>query len=85
MVVIDSALHCALTAASMTRMTSLTYILLVSFLSNVGLIAYLDSNWQDGIAFIGRHSMRFEVKNIGMDYLTLVQALTKYHISHFGH
>ena len=60
MVIIHSALYCALTAASMTRMTSLTYILLVCFICNFVLTVSLNGDGQDDIMFIGRQSTRFD-------------------------
>jgi len=84
-VVIQSASHRAWTAACMTRMTSLTYILLVSFISNLVLIIRLTSNRQDDITFVGHQSLRFEVLNVGLAYPTLAHALTNYHVSQFGH
>jgi len=73
-VVIHSALRCALTAASVTGMTLLTYILLVNFLCSLVLIISLKSNGQDDIRFIGRQSMRVEAYNIGIAYPTLAHA-----------
>jgi len=52
-VVIHSASHCALTAASMTRMTSLTYILLVSVVCNLVSIVEVNHNGRDDITLIG--------------------------------
>jgi len=60
-VVIHSTLHCALTAASMTCMTSLTNMLLVSFVCNLVLIISLNINGQDDITVNGYQSMRFEI------------------------
>jgi len=73
-VFIHSASHCILTGASMTHMTSLTDILLVSFISNLVLTFWLTSNGQDDITFIGCQSMRVEVYSIGMAYSTLAHA-----------
>ena len=42
-------------------MTSLNYILLVSFVCNLVLIVSLNSEVQDDITFIGRQLMRFDV------------------------
>jgi len=58
----------------MTHMTSLSYILLVSFIGNLVLILSLKSDGQDDITFIGRQSTRLDVKKIGMAYPTLAHA-----------
>jgi len=58
----------------MPRMTSLTYIVLVSFVCNLVLIVSLNSDEKDDITFIGHQSTRFAVWNIGMAYLTLAHA-----------
>jgi len=60
-VVIHSASYFALTAALMSRMTSLTYILLVSFVCNLVLIVSLNRDGQDDITFIGCQSMSGDV------------------------
>jgi len=73
-VVTHAASHRALPAASMTRKTSLTYISLVSFISDLVLIVWLISAGQDDIMFIGRQSLIFAVYSIGMAYLTLAHA-----------
>ena len=70
-VVTHSASHCVLTAASMTRMTSLTYIVLVSFVCNLVSIVEVNHNGQDDITLIGCQLMWFAVQNIGLAYLTL--------------
>jgi len=56
MVVIHLGLHCALTAPSMSSMTSLTYILRVNFVTNLDIAFSLNYNWQDDIEFIGSQS-----------------------------
>jgi len=84
-VVIHSAPYCALTTASMTRLTSLTDILFVSFVCNLVWIVLPDSDGQDNITFLAYPSTRFAVKNIGMAYPTLPHAYTNYHVSQFGH
>jgi len=58
----------------MTRMTSLTYILLVSFVCILVLIVWVNSGGQDDITFIGRQSLSFDVENIGMAYPTFAHA-----------
>ena len=60
-VVIHPGLYCAFTAQDMTCMTSLTKMLLLSFVSNLFLVFRLNSNWQDDIMFIGRQSMLLEI------------------------
>ena len=57
----NPASYCASTAASMTRMTSLTYIVLLSFVCNLVLIVSLNSDGQDDITFIGCQATRFDV------------------------
>jgi len=52
---------CALTARLMTRMTSLTYILLLNFVSNIGFAFSYNHNKQVDIKFAGRLSTRFRV------------------------
>ena len=51
--VIHLGLYCALTAFSLTRMTSLTSILLVNFVPNLGFAFSLNRNRQDDIKFVG--------------------------------
>jgi len=84
-VVIDSASHCALTAASMTRTTSLTYIVVVSFGCNLVSIVKHNCYGQDDITVIGRQILRFAVYIIVMAYLTLAAALTNHHVSPHYH
>jgi len=59
--VIHSALHCVLPAASMTRMTLLTYISLVSVVCNLVSIIKLSHKGQDDITLIDRQLKRFAV------------------------
>jgi len=66
-------------------MASLTQILLVSFVSNLVLVFWVNSNWQDDINLIGRQSMLFGVYNIAMAHPTFANAQTNYHVSQFGH
>jgi len=84
-IVIQLASHWVLTSASMTRMTSLTYILLVSFISNLVFIVWLTSNGQDNIRFIGCQSMRFEVESIGIASLILAHAYANCYVWQFGY
>ena len=58
----------------MNCMTSLTYILLVSFVCNLVSIVSLNCDGQDGITSIGHQPTRFDVQNIGMAYQTLAHA-----------
>jgi len=69
----------------MTRMTSLTGILLVSIVCNLVLIVKLNRNGQDDIMLIGRQFMTFAGQNIGMAHPTLAHALTNYYVSQFDH
>jgi len=52
-VVIQTGLYWAQTAPSMTRMTSLTEILLLNFVTNLGFAFSHNSDWQTNIEFIG--------------------------------
>jgi len=69
----------------MTRMTSLTYFLLVRFVCNLVFIVKLNRNGQVDITLNGRQLMRFAAYNIGMAYRTVAYVLTNYHVSQFGH
>ena len=59
--VIDPSSDCALTAHPMTRVISLNQILLVYFVSILGLAFYCHCNWQVHLIFAGRLSTRFRV------------------------
>ena len=60
-VVIDKDSHCALTAPSITRMTSLTQIALGNFVSNLFFAFLLNRNRQDDINLFHCESTRFGV------------------------
>jgi len=83
-VVIHPTSHCALTAPTMTRMTLLTYILLERFISNLVLVFWLNSNWQDGMKCIGHQTMSVGVSNIGMAHATVAHPQTNDHVSQLG-
>jgi len=55
-VVIQPDSYSTLTAPSMTRMTSLTHILLVNLITNLGFGFSLNSNWHTDMEFIGCHT-----------------------------
>jgi len=54
MAVMHTGSYCALTAPSMTRMTSLTYKLLVNFVTYLVFTFALNSNRKDDNRLIGR-------------------------------
>jgi hypothetical protein len=58
-VVVGIDLSCALTALSMTRMTSLTKILLALFVTNIAFALSLNSYLQKETKRVGRHSVQF--------------------------
>jgi len=60
-------------------------MLIVSFVSNVVLIVWVNSNWQNDITFIGRQSMRLDFCNIGVADPILAHAQMNYHVSQFRH
>jgi len=80
-VIIRTGSHSRLTAPSMTQMTSLTYILLVQFVSNWICGFSLNSNRQHDIKFIHCLSPWFGHKNFCMACTTLAHAQTYHHIS----
>jgi len=69
----------------MTFMTSLIWILLVSIISKLVQVFWLNCNRQDYIEVIGCLLMEFRVYNIGMAQPTIAQAQTNYHVLQFGH
>jgi hypothetical protein len=85
MVVIPTDLRCALTTPSMTRMPSLTDILLVNFVFNIDCAFSLTYKRHDDIMLIDRQSTRLVVLNVCVAYTTLAHAQTNYHVSQFGH
>jgi hypothetical protein len=84
-VVIQNDSSCALTAHSMTRMTSLTYILLAYFIRNIAFALSLYSHRQMETEYSGHLAVRLGFKNIHMLRSTLAHAQTNYHVSQFGH
>jgi hypothetical protein len=78
-------LSCALTALSMTRMTSLTKILLVHFITNITFALSLNSHMQKEPEHFGRLTVRLDVKNFHMVRSTLAHAQMNYHCLQFGH
>jgi len=85
MVIIHSGSGCALNATSMTRMTSLTYILIVDFVLHLGFDFSLNRNRQDDIMLIGRLSTWLVVENFRMACTTGAHTLTNRCVSQFGH
>ena len=77
-------LHCALTASSMTRMPSLTQILLVNFVYSLDYAFSRICKRQGYIRLINRRSSSFGVENFHMACMTLAHAQTNYHVSQFG-
>jgi len=84
-VVIHTDSYYALTAPSMTRMTSVTQILLVNSVSNLVVAFSLTCNRQYDIKLFDPQSTRFGVYNYCMTHMTLAHALMNYHVSQFGH
>jgi hypothetical protein len=85
MVVIHTDSRCAMTAPSMTRMSSLSETLLVNFILSLNCAFSLIHKRQDDIALINCQSTRFGVETVRMAYITLVQAQMHYHISQYSH
>ena len=85
MVVIPTDLGYALTIPSMTRMPSLTNILLVNFVFNIDCAFSLRCRRNDNIMLIDRQSTWFGVWNVCMAQTTLAHAQTNYRVSQFGH
>jgi len=83
-VAIHPSSRCALTAPSMSCMTSWTSILIVSFVSNLILVFGFISNPHDDIIFIGHPSTRLGVWNIGEAHPTVEHAQTNYDVLQFG-
>jgi len=68
-----------------TSTTSLTQLLWVHFVSNLGFAFSLNHNGQDDIMLVRCLSTWFGVENFCMAHLTLAHALTNFHISQFGY
>jgi len=84
-VVIQTDSYWALTAPSMTRMTSLTYILLVNFVTNLVFAFLLNSNWHKEIKYIGCLTAWFGFWDFHMVCTTIAHPQTNYCISQFVH
>jgi len=85
MVAMHTGLYCALTAPSMTCMTSHTSKLLVNFVTILDLAFALNGNREDDNWLIGRLMAWFGVDYIRMVRTTLAHAQMNYHVSQFGH
>jgi hypothetical protein len=85
MVVIPTDSRCVLTTPSMTRMPSLTNILLVNFVFNIDCVLSLNCRRHDDIMVIDCQSTWFGVWNIRVAHMTLAHAQTNYRVSQFGH
>jgi len=85
MIIIQTDLYRTLTAPSITPMTSLTYILLVNFVTNLVCAFLLNSNCNGAMEFIGRLAAKFGHSNFRMVRTTIALAQTNYHVSQFGH
>jgi len=79
-VVIQTDSYCALTALSMTRMTSLSDILLVYFVANITFAISLNNHWQREIEFISHRKARFRFYNLRMVRSSLPHAQMNYHV-----
>ena len=84
-VVIYPGSSCALTAPSLSRITSLTQSLLLNVISTFGFAFSLNRNRKDDRKFVGCLSTRFGVQNFRMAHTTLAHTLKNYHVSQFGH
>jgi hypothetical protein len=84
-VVVQIDLACELTALTLTRMTSLTEILLAHFVTNIAFALSLNSHLQNKIERDGRFTAQFGFQNFHMVRSTLAHAQTNYHVSQFGH
>jgi hypothetical protein len=84
MVVIRPDSRRAMTAPSMTRMSSLRETLLVNFIFSVDCAFSLIRKRQDDIALISCHSTWFEVWTVYMARMTLAHAQTNYHFLQYS-
>lgn len=82
-VTIHPGLHCTWTATSITRLTSLTWILSVNYVWIVIFPFSLNCNRRDNIKFVGCLSTRFGVWKFYMARTTIAHAQTKSHVSQF--
>jgi len=79
MVVIHTDSHCAMTAPSMTRMSSLSETLLVNFIFILDCALSLICKRQDDIVLISCPLTLFGVWTIRMARMTLAHAQINYH------
>jgi hypothetical protein len=85
MVVIHTDSRCAMTAPSMTRMSSLCATLLVNFFFGLDWVFSLIPNRQDDIVLISCQSTWFGVWTIRMARMTQVaHAQMNYHVSQYS-
>jgi len=79
MVVIHTDSRCAITAPSMTRMSSLAETLLVNFIFSLDCALSLIRKRQDDIVLISCQSTLFGVWTVRMGHMTLAHVQTNYH------
>ena len=84
MVVIHTDLHCAMTAPSMARMSSLSETLLVNFIFSLDCAFSLILKRQDVIVLISCQSTWFRVWTVYMARMTLAHAQTNYHFLQYS-
>jgi len=84
MVVIHTDSRCAITASSMTRMSSLSETLLVNFIFGLDCAFSLIRKRQDDIVLISCQSTWFGVWTVRMACMTLAHVQMNYHISQYS-
>jgi hypothetical protein len=84
MVVIHTDSRCAMTAPSMTHMSSLSETLLVNFFFDSDCAFSLIRKRQDDIVSISCQSTWFGVWTVCMARMTLAHAQTNYHVSQYS-
>jgi len=84
MVVIHPDLRCAITAPSMTRMSSPSGTLLVNFIFSLDCAFSLIRKRQDHIVLISCQSTWFGVWTVYMARMTLAHAPTNYHFLQYS-
>jgi len=84
-VVTHTGSYCALTAPSMTHMTSLTLKLLLNFVTNLVFAFALNSNRKDDNRLIGHLVAWFGVYHSRMVRTTVAHVQMNYHVSQFGY
>ena len=82
MVAIHPDSCCAMTAPSMTRMSSVSKTLLVNFILSLDYAFSLIRKRQDDIVLISCQSTWFGVWTVCMARMTPAHAQTNYHVSH---